>query len=98
MLVGILSINHPDTYTPQPWHGTLLVIAVASVALMFNTFLAQKLPIIEGIILIIHVFGFFSILIVLWVLARHPRRPKSSAQSRTEEAGGAMDCRVSSGR
>ncbi|RHZ61408.1 hypothetical protein CDV55_106192 [Aspergillus turcosus] len=60
MMVGVVAINYPDTYTYEPWHVTLLVIAVALVALLFNTFLAQKLPLIEGIILVIHCFGFFD--------------------------------------
>jgi hypothetical protein len=74
MLVGVLAINYPDSYVPKQWHVTLFVIAVALIAIIFNTFLAQKLPLIEGIILILHVFGFFGILIPLWVLG-----PKSSA-------------------
>lgn len=69
MLIGIISINFPETYTPQGWHGSLLVIGVASIAIIFNTFLAQKLPLIEGVILILHVCGFFAVLIPLWVLA-----------------------------
>jgi choline transport protein len=75
MLVGLLAINYPDTYVYEPWHVTLLVIAVAFTAFLFNTFLAQKLPLIEGIILIIHCFGFFGILIPLWVLS--PTAPAS---------------------
>jgi choline transport protein len=86
MLIGILMINFPDSYTMEPWHGTTLAIAVASAALIFNMFLAQKLPIIEGIILIIHVFGFFAILIPLWVLA--PRAPVSQVFGSIEDRGG----------
>lgn len=40
--------------------------------LLFNILLAQKLPLIEGIILVIHCFGFFGILIPLWVLSPRP--------------------------
>lgn len=69
MLVGLLAINYPDSYVYQPWHVTLLVIAVAVAALLFNTLLAQKLALIEGLILIVHCFGFFGILIPLWVLS-----------------------------
>ncbi|KAF7117639.1 hypothetical protein CNMCM5793_006762 [Aspergillus hiratsukae] len=29
MMVGVVAINYPDTYTYEPWHVTLLVIAVA---------------------------------------------------------------------
>ena len=90
-LQGIIVLNKND-YAPQPWHGTLMIIAVAILAILFNTFFgalsfeyepfrselplttgtlttAKKLPLIEGVILIIHVFGFFAILIPLWVLS-----------------------------
>jgi len=40
-----------------------MIIAVAAIAILFNTFFAKKLPLIEGVILIIHVFGFFGILV-----------------------------------
>ncbi|KAK2861433.1 hypothetical protein FQN49_004199 [Arthroderma sp. PD_2] len=73
MLVGLIAINNHD-YVPQRWHGTLLIIAIAFMAIIFNTFFAQKLPFIEGVILLIHIFGFFAVLIPLWVLA-----PRNSA-------------------
>jgi choline transport protein len=41
---------------------------VASFSVFFNTFLVKKLPLVEGIVLVIHVFGFFAVLITLWVL------------------------------
>lgn len=86
MMVGIVAINYPDSYTYEPYHVTLLVIAVAVVAILFNTFLAQKLPMIEGIILIVHVFGFFGILIPLWVLS--PTAPPSEVFGSIEDRGG----------
>jgi len=72
---GIIALNDAN-YVAQPWHATLMIIAVAAVAILFNTFFAKKLPLIEGIILIIHVFGFFGILIPLWALS-----PRQSAQA-----------------
>jgi hypothetical protein len=86
MLIGLLSINYPETYVPQPWHGTVFVIGNACTAFFFNTFLAQKLPIIEGVILIIHVFGFFAVLIPLWVLA--PIQSASRVFLSIEDRGG----------
>ncbi|KAF7717715.1 Amino acid permease [Penicillium ucsense] len=86
MMVGVIAINYPETYVYQPWHVTLLVIAVAVVALLFNTFLAQKLPLIEGIILIVHCFGFFGILIPLWVLS--PKVPAADVFGSIEDRGG----------
>src|SRR5947209_19776914 len=46
----------------------MLVIAIAIFCAVLSTFLARKLPIVEGVILIIYVVG-FSIIISLWVLA-----------------------------
>nr|POE49097.1 choline transport protein [Quercus suber] len=71
-LQGIIILNDAN-YSPQPWHATLMIIAVAIIAICFNTFFAKKLPLIEGLILIIHIFGFFGILIPLWALS--PRAP-----------------------
>ncbi|KAJ5198661.1 uncharacterized protein N7498_007778 [Penicillium cinerascens] len=85
-LVGVVAINYPHTYTYEPWHVTLLVIAMAIAALIFNTFFAQKLPLIEGIILIVHCFGFFGILIPLWVLS--PTVPASEVFGSIEDRGG----------
>lgn len=65
---GLAILNYPD-YVPERWHGTLLTFAVASFSVFFNTFLVKKLPLVEGIVLIVHIFGFFAVLITLWVMA-----------------------------
>ncbi|KAI1625517.1 amino acid/polyamine transporter I [Exophiala viscosa] len=70
---GLAILNYPD-YVPQRWHGTLLTFAVATFSIFFNTFLVKRLPLVEGIVLIVHVFGFFGVLITLWVLG-----PRASA-------------------
>lgn len=41
---------------------------MASFSFMFNTLLAKRLPLLEGIVLFVHVLGFFAILIPLWVM------------------------------
>lgn len=41
---------------------------MASFSVFFNTFLAKKLPLVEGIVLIVHIFGFFAVVVTLWVL------------------------------
>ncbi|KAF2002121.1 amino acid transporter [Amniculicola lignicola CBS 123094] len=64
---GLIALNMPD-YSFAAWHGTLLTIAVAAFNLGFNVFLAKKLPLIESIVLVIHICGFFAVLIVLWVM------------------------------
>lgn len=41
------------------------------VALLFNTVLARQLPNVESALLVLHVLGFFAILIPLTILAPH---------------------------
>jgi hypothetical protein len=70
IIQGLIIINYPN-YKPQPWHGTLLFYAVVFVALFCNTVVARFLPTLEGFVLIIHIAGFFAILIPLVYLAPH---------------------------
>lgn len=70
MIQGLLVLNYPS-YGYQRWHGTLLFYAVLVVALFVNTYLARQLPQIESMVLIIHVMGFFAILVPLVYLAPH---------------------------
>jgi choline transport protein len=85
MIQGLLVLNQPD-YVPHNWHGTLLVIAITGFCIIFNTFLAKRLPMVEGIVLIIHLLGFFAVLIPLWVLA--PRNSASQVFTEFLNLGG----------
>lgn len=67
-LQGLLVLNYPS-YTYESWHGTLLTICVSLFSVLFNTFLATELPVVEGIVLVIHVFAWCGIVVALWVLA-----------------------------
>ena len=66
-LLGVIVLAAPD-YTIQGWHGTLITIAIVLLAIFFNTVLVRKLPLTEGLIMILHTFGFFAVVIVLWVM------------------------------
>lgn len=85
MIQGLLVLNSPD-YVFEQWHGTLLVIAITAFCIIFNTFLAKRLPLVEGTVLIIHVLGFAGVLIPLWVLA--PRNSPSQVFSEFLNLGG----------
>lgn len=65
---GIIVLNNPD-YVYENWHGTLLTIAISAFGVFFNTFLARRLALVEGVILVFHVSAFFGILVTLWVLS-----------------------------
>jgi choline transport protein len=71
---ALIVLANPS-FVIKGWHGALLTIAVSLFAILFNTLLVRKLPLMEGIVIILHVFGFFAVTIVLWVLA-----PRSNAK------------------
>lgn len=85
IIQGLIVLNHPE-YDFQRWHGTMLVIAISSFSILFNTFLAKNLPFVEGLILIIHVIGLFAIIIPLWVLA--PRNNVRAVFTHFNNGGG----------
>ncbi|EGD99721.1 GABA permease [Trichophyton tonsurans CBS 112818] len=74
IIQGLLILNLPE-YIPQRWHGTLLVIAISAFSIIFNTFLAKKLPLVEALLLLLHIIGIIAIIVPLVVLA-----PRSSAE------------------
>lgn len=70
MIQGLVVLNYPN-YPFERWHGTLIIYGVMLVAVIFNTVLASQLPNVESTILVLHIIGFFAILIPLVVLAPH---------------------------
>ncbi|RMD41004.1 hypothetical protein DV735_g4103, partial [Chaetothyriales sp. CBS 134920] len=82
---GIVVLNYPDTYLYKRWHGTLMAIAITILVALFNIFMAKHLPLIEGVILVLHIAGFFAILIPLWVLA--PRTPSDQVWTSFVDGG-----------
>lgn len=69
VIQGLIVLHNPDTYIYESWQGTLLTIGVILFVVSFNTILAVRLPLIEGILLVVHVAGLFAIIIPLWVMA-----------------------------
>ncbi|KAI9808499.1 MAG: hypothetical protein M1827_007204 [Pycnora praestabilis] len=70
IIQGLLVLNYPS-YDFHRWHGTLMFYAVILLALIVNTWMARHLPKLEGFILVVHIFGFFGVLIPLVYLAPH---------------------------
>jgi choline transport protein len=85
MIQGLI-VLWDETYVPTRWQGTLLTIAMALIMTFFNTYGARQLPLLEGLVLILHVFGFFGILIPLWVLA--PKQSASKVFGTFQDGGG----------
>ena len=72
---AIIVLSNPD-YTIKGWHGALLTIATALFCIFFNTILVRRLPLTEGFAVALHTLGFFTFLIVLWVMG-----PRANARS-----------------
>lgn len=85
IIQGLIALNDPS-YVFERWHGTLLVIAVSAFSIIFNTFLATKLPLVEGLVLVLHILGVFIIVIPLWILA--PRNNAHAAFTEFTNLGG----------
>jgi hypothetical protein len=62
IIQGMIALND-KSYVPQRWHGTMITIAIIVNAIMSNTFLAVNFPLIEGILLVLHVCEVFAIVL-----------------------------------
>ena len=85
IIQGLLVLIYPD-YVFEPYQGTLLCIAVVSFSILFNSYLAKKLPLVEGFVLFIHIFGLLAITITLWTLA--PRNSAAMVFTEFDNGGG----------
>ena len=63
-------LTHP-TFVPKPWQTMLLFWAVMFFAVFINSFTSRALARFEGVILIVHLFGFFAVLVPLVYLGPH---------------------------
>ncbi|CAK4031655.1 amino acid transporter [Lecanosticta acicola] len=71
MVTGLITLVNPNADVDQLWQVTLLIYAFIALSVAFNIFFAQHLPLAEGIILFVHVFGFFVFLLAFWIMGDH---------------------------
>lgn len=67
---GLVVLNYPN-YVSEGWQGTLMMFAALVICVVVNSIGAKLLPQVEGLILILHIAGFFAVLIPLVYLAPH---------------------------
>jgi L-asparagine transporter-like permease len=70
LIQGLMVLTNPN-YNPLPWQGTLLYWAVVMFCVFINVAARGLLPKFEGLILLLHVTGFFAIIIPLIYLSDH---------------------------
>ena len=66
---SLISINNPS-YKSQGWKGTLFIFAVALIVSNINIWFARALPLLQNVLLALHVFAFVAVVIIFWVVAR----------------------------
>ena len=88
IILGLIQINYP-AYEGKPWHGTLIFYAVIALALLINTYLGKVFPWLEAVAFIVHIVGFFAIMIVMIYLA--PKSPPSFVFDNFMNLGGLTD-------
>ena len=74
LTLAIASAQHPE-YVLENWHGLLVIYAIVILGVIVNTYLGVIFPALESMVFIVHVIGYFIILIVLSYLA--PKQPAS---------------------
>ncbi|KAF2245447.1 amino acid transporter [Trematosphaeria pertusa] len=68
MIVALASYSNPD-YDVKNWHAALIFYAIIALAVLVNTYLGRLFPSIESLAFLLHVVGFFIVLIVVVYLA-----------------------------
>ncbi|ORX91864.1 amino acid/polyamine transporter I [Clohesyomyces aquaticus] len=68
LILALIALND-DSFAPRGWQGTLLLWGGLILCVIINIFMSGALPSIEVFVLIIHILGFFGILIPLVYLS-----------------------------
>ncbi|CAG8981680.1 hypothetical protein HYALB_00006552 [Hymenoscyphus albidus] len=66
----LATLLHPN-YNAKPWHMVIIFDCVILLAVFLNTVVIRALPKIESIVLLLHILGFFAILIPLTYMGPH---------------------------
>lgn len=69
LVIGLVLLVNPEAQIGELWHVTLIMFLWLFLMIGFNIFLAQHLPLAEGIILVLHVLAFFAFLVLFWSMA-----------------------------
>lgn len=70
LVLQLVSLNDADgSFSREGWHGTLLLWAVLLLCVFINVFASGALPTMEVVVLIVHILGFFGILVPLVYLS-----------------------------
>ena len=67
-VLALIVICTDGSYVIQGWHTSLMTMAFVLSAISFNTFAIGKLPVLEGLAVVLHIFGFFAFIVIMWTM------------------------------
>lgn len=76
IIQGLVVLGNPD-YKPTAWRGLLIFWAVLAFVVAINTLGRYVLPRFESLLLIVHIVGFFALLLPLVILAPEKQSPST---------------------
>jgi choline transport protein len=85
MIQSMIYVND-ENYSGTNWQGTMFVWAITLVVYACNVWGGRAMPVFQNLMLILHVFGFLTIIVCLWILA--PRNPASVVFTQFSNEGG----------
>ncbi|KAI1202916.1 amino acid transporter [Nemania serpens] len=85
LLQGVVALAMPS-YMPLPWHTVLIMWAASLFSVIMNSITSKTLAKFEGLILILHLFGFFGVLVPMVYYADH--NPPSAVFTTFFDEGG----------
>ncbi|KAF2214872.1 hypothetical protein CERZMDRAFT_110431 [Cercospora zeae-maydis SCOH1-5] len=71
MVETMILLMDPEADVSRLYQATLLLYCFLVLCIGFNIFCTQQLPLAEGILLFVHVLGFFVFLLVFWIMGDH---------------------------
>ncbi|KAK3670939.1 hypothetical protein LTR78_009217 [Recurvomyces mirabilis] len=85
LIQSMIYVND-ETYVGTNWQGMMFVWAITLVVYFCNVYGGRAMPVFQNLMLILHVFGFLTIIVCLWVLA--PRNPAHVVFTQFSNGGG----------
>ena len=67
----MVTLIYPEANVNTLWASTLMVFLFVFLTVGFNIFFARHLPLAEGVLFFLHIFGFFAFILTLWIMADH---------------------------
>ncbi|KAF2768896.1 amino acid transporter [Teratosphaeria nubilosa] len=65
---AMVAIEYPHASFYGNWQTTLSIFLFLFLTVGFNIFGARHLPLVEGLILFLHIFAFFAFLLTMWII------------------------------